>query len=218
MNNIIEFILDLIYPPKCAICGKDNKNYVCKNCLNMLENEEIFKIDDIKGKSFDQHIYLYEYKTIIRKKIIELKFKDKDYLYKFFAYILKNNKKICAILNSYDIITAVPMHHKKQKIRGYNQIELIAKELQNDNLKYMKLLEKTINTKNQVELKREERINNLKNAYKIIQQKNKIEQKKILLFDDIYTTGSTADECTKQIKKYNPKKIGVLTIAKDFIK
>ena len=82
----------------------------------------------------------------------------------------------------------------------------------------MKLLEKTINTKNQVELKREERINNLKNAYKIIQQKNKIEQKKILLFDDIYTTGSTADECTKQIKKYNPKKIGVLTIAKDFIK
>ena len=153
--------------------------------------------------------------------------------------VLLNNKKICEILKSYDIIISVPIHDKRKKERGYNQTELIAKEIakelitehkkekdiQNNynisnninNLIYLDLLIKRKNLVPQSTLNKKQRLENSKNAYglKNIEKTKLIEQKNILIFDDIYTTGSTANECARIIRQLNPKKIGILTIAKD---
>ena len=66
-------------------------------------------------------------------------------------------------------------------------------------------------------LNKKQRIENAKNVYQLKSTKGmqELTQKRILLFDDIYTTGSTANECAKEIKQLQPKKIGILTIAKD---
>ena len=117
---------------------------------------------------------------------------------------------------SYDIIIPVPIHKKRKHRRGYNQTELVAKEISHQlKIKMGKdVLIKNINTKAQSELSKKERNDNIKGAFKV-QNLQKIIGKKILLIDDIYTTGSTANECRKILKLAGAKNIGILTIAKD---
>lgn len=115
------------------------------------------------------------------------------------------------ILKSYDIIIPVPLHKKRLLERGYNQTELIAKKL---GIKVeTNCLIKIKNIKPQSTKNAEERKKDIKNTY-ILKNEKKIKGKKVLLFDDIYTTGSTANECIKTIIKAT-NKIGFLSIAKD---
>ena len=128
------------------------------------------------------------------------------------------NKKICEILKTYDIIIPVPIHNKRRKERGYNQSALIAKEFcKNINeLEYEDILIKKKNTIAQSTLNKEERLKNAIDMYKIKENKQDIiYNKNVLIFDDIYTTGATANECAKAIREANPSKVGILTIAKD---
>ena len=148
--------------------------------------------------------------------MIKYKFNDASYLRELFAKLILKNKKVYRFLKNYDIIIPVPIHNKRRKQRGYNQTELIAKELAKKilNLEYMNILTKNANAKPQSLLNKEQRIENAKNVYGVIKNID-IENKKILIFDDIYTTGATANECAKVLRKLKPKKIGILTIAKD---
>ena len=119
---------------------------------------------------------------------------------------------------SYDIIIPVPIHNKRRKERGYNQSALIAKEFcKNINeLEYEDILIKKKNTVAQSTLNKEERLKNAIDMYKIKENKQDIiYNKNVLIFDDIYTTGATANECAKAIRGANPSKVGILTIAKD---
>ena len=215
-ENILEEIIKLIYPPVCAFCGKIDKNYLCENCRKNLQKLEKVHIYRYKNKFFNEHIYMFKYEKYIREKILNYKFNDKPFYYKTFTKIFITNKKMCDILKSYDIIIPVPIHNKRRKQRGYNQTELIAKELAKEilNLEYMNILTKNENAKPQSLLNKEQRIENAKNVYGVIKNID-IENKRILIFDDIYTTGATANECAKELKKLKPKKIGILTIAKD---
>lgn len=127
-------------------------------------------------------------------------------------------KKSFENLEKYDIIIVVPISRQRNKERGYNQSYLIAKEIS----KIIKVpityktLYKIKNTVPQSSLNKKQREENAKGAYRA-NNIEKIKNKKILLLDDIYTTGNTVNECAsaliqKGIKKEN---IGVLTIAKD---
>ena len=215
-ENILEEIIKLIYPPVCSFCGKIDKNYLCENCKKNLQELEKVHIDRYKNKFFNEHIYMFKYEKYIREKILNYKFNDKPFYYKTFTNIFITNKKMCDILKSYDIIIPVPIHNKRRKQRGYNQTELIAKELAKGilNLEYLNILTKNKNAKPQSMLNKEQRIENAKNVYGVIKNID-IENKKILIFDDIYTTGATANECAKVLRNKKPKKIGILTIAKD---
>ncbi len=212
-------ILDLIYPNVCGMCNKVSKNNICNKCyIKIKELEKMYKLDTY-GKYFDEGFSLFKYDGIIRDKIIDYKFNNKPYLYKIFAQIFLKNEKMYRIFKKYDIIIPVPISRKRNLKRGYNQTELIACSLaKNTNLKKEnKILIKVKNVVSQSELTKEQRIENVKGAFKI---KNKIaekmiENKNIILFDDIYTTGSTANECAKVLKKAKVNNILVLTIAKD---
>ena len=138
-----------------------------------------------------------------------------DFKIKIKEIILKN-EKICGLLKKYDIIIPVPIHKKRKAQRGYNQTQLIASKIS----KYLKIklcddvLIKSKNTIAQSKLNKNKRKQNIKGAFKILNSE-KIQGKNILLFDDIYTTGSTVNECSKILTRAGAKRIGVLTIAKD---
>ena len=136
-------------------------------------------------------------------------------MYKTFAKLILKNEKICRIIKSYDIIVPVPIHKKRKNERGYNQSELIAKEIAKNikEIKYQNPLKKIKNNERQSELKKYQRKQNVKNVYEI-QKKQIIQDKRIILFDDIYTTGSTVNECAKILKQNNVREILVLTLAK----
>ena len=226
----IDKVLNFLFPPVCGICLKKDKNWICDECLNKLNSElklkkiridknnseKIYKVI-YKTNNIIKIFYLFEYKDLIRKKIIEFKFNDKSYLYKTFSNIILKNKKICKLLNSYDIIIPVPMFEKKKSKRGYNQTELISKEIAKrlDITFNNNILFKIKENKTQSLLNYHERKQNVINVYKINDSEMKnVSNKKIILFDDIYTTGFTVKECIKELEKLNPKKVDVLVLAK----
>lgn len=209
----------VIFPPCCLICGKVNSNILCKECKKQIYEKAIFKIENNKNEElyFQKHIYIFKYREKIRNLILDYKFNEKSYLYKIFSKMIIKNEKICGILQKYDIIIPVPIHKKRKKQRGYNQSELIAKEIANkiQNLKYQdNILEKTKNTLPQSSLSKKQRKENSQNVYKIT-NKEKIINKRIVIFDDIYTTGSTVNAISKILKENGAKEIIILTIAKD---
>ena len=129
LRKALIFFMDFIYPPCCLICGKINKNNLCEECERLIYSKAKFK-KSIKLKRkiyFKKQIYIFKYEDVVRKLIIDYKFRDKSHLYKLFSEIIIKNKKICRNLKSYDIIIPVPIHHKRKKERGFNQSELIAK-------------------------------------------------------------------------------------------
>lgn len=217
MFKFIEKILDLIFPPVCGICNKEINTYLCGKCEKEINKITCVGENKYKDKYFSTHMYLFKYEGIIRNKIISYKFNDKPYLYKTFCEIFVKNKKVCEFLKKYDIIISVPMYKKKKNQRGYNQSELIAREIAKkiENIEYRNdILIKIRNTAKQSSLNKEQRKENLKNAY-VVNNNEYILNKNILIFDDIYTTGSTANECAKTLIEAGAKDVGILTIARD---
>ena len=196
----------------CGICGKPNQNFLCPKCNNKLKKQAKFKIEEKSPIShyFKEHLY------IIRSEILDYKFNDKSYLYKTFVNFLLKSEKFFKILKSYDTIVPVPISKKRYKERGYNQSNLIARELATQlKIEYNdKSLIKTKNVIEQSKLNKEERQKNIQGVYELRSIK-KLKNKKILLVDDIYTTGNTVNECCKILTKAEPKQIDVFTLAKD---
>lgn len=207
--NLYEKVLDLIFPPTCEICGKVGR-YICSNCYPKIKKYEIINLGN------EDLVFAYQYKDIIRDLLIDYKFNDKAYLKNIFAEMIIKNKKVCSIFKRCDIIIPVPLHKKRQLDRGYNQSLLILKEL----AKRMelnvqdKVLKKIKNIKPQSEKRKKERIKDIKGVY-IVKNKMNIIGKNILLFDDIYTTGSTTGECKKMLLKAGAKKVVIVTLARD---
>lgn len=212
---MLENILELIYPTTCGFCNKICKESICPKCLLRLKKHEINLLTNNRTYNIkSMHIFRYEGET--RKSIIDYKFNNKPYLYKTFAKIVLKNKKVCGFLKNYDIIIPVPIARKRKLTRGYNQTELIAKEIAKSlDLKLIKdVLIKEKNIVAQSSLDKSSRKQNIKNAF-IVKDIEKIFNKNVLIFDDIYTTGSTVLECSRILQEHGIKQIGILTIAKD---
>ncbi len=216
VNKILDFLLDLLYPNVCGFCGKINQNSLCEKCEEEINKKLIYKIEEKKDMFFEEHIYLANYEGKFREDILSYKFFDKSYMYKTFAKLALKNEKICEVIKTYNTIIPVPISKKRLAKRGYNQSSLIAKEIaKNLKLNYNdNCLIKTKDIIEQNKLNKEERLKNIVGAYKLLNEE-KLYNKKLLLIDDIYTTGSTVNECSKTLAKAKPLKIGVLTIAKD---
>ena len=200
--HFISNVLNLIYPNVCGICDKLCNKDICKKCELKLNNIAKIKIDTYKNKNFKKHLY---------------KFREKVYIYKGITKFIIKNKKICGFLKNYDIIIPVPIHNKRKLERGYNQSALLAQEIAKSfiNIKYVDdVLFKKINNKPQSTKNKKDRKTNVIGAY-YLKNKEILENKKILLLDDIYTTGNTVNECCKVLKQANVKVVDVITIAKD---
>ena len=224
MRQIWTVPLVSMYPPICGICEKINKDALCPKCnlelkkqaeVNILQKEEIEE-NIKKEKYFEELMYIFKYEGQVRKLILDYKFNEKSYLYKTFVNFLLKNEKIFENIKKYDKIIPVPISKKRNKERGYNQSLLIAEEIANKtNLGLVNnCLIKTKNIIEQSKLNKEERKKNIQGVYRLKNEK-RIANKNILLIDDIYTTGSTVNECSKILQQANPKKIGILVLAKD---
>lgn len=215
--KILTRVLDFIFPPVCGLCGKVESRYICDKCNKIIESITLNKIDTYNNMYFSKHLYIFKYEDIIREKIIDYKFNNKVYLYRMFSEMILKNENNINFLKQYDILIPVPIHRIRKKRRGYNQSELIARniseEIKNIKLK-LNILKKEKNTSAQSLLTKVERMENVKDVYKIINA-NEVKNKKVLILDDIFTTGSTINECSKVLKEAGSIDIGAITIAKD---
>lgn len=183
--------LHYITAPRCMKCGKQIISMEQEYCSDCSEKEHFFK----------QGVGLFGYDNNIKKSLYRFKYSNQRDYAKFYGagiaarygYLIRQWKP--------EVIIPVPMYQIKVYKRGYNQAALLAKEL-GEALKIpvdYKLLVRVKNTKPMKELNDKERVKNLQNAFKL--SENIVKYKKILLVDDIYTTGTTIDHCSELLLK-----------------
>ena len=214
---IIEKVLDILYPKVCSFCGKIQKNSLCPKCKRELNNSKNVTIQNYSDWYFSRHCSLFSYEGRIKDMLLRYKFGNQPYLQEGLGNFILQDKKSCGFLKNYDIIIPVPISKKRKKQRGYNQSELLVRTLAKEmvNLQPMiGILQKQKDTVAQSLLTKQQRKTNLIGAY-FVKHKEKITGKKILLLDDIFTTGSTVSECSKVLLEAGAQTIDVLTIAKD---
>lgn len=226
ISGIWGDFINLFYPNICQSCGNvlyKNEHAICSRCLHQIPKTDFHlqinnpvsilfwgrvKIEYAssyftfaKGSKFQKliHKLKYHYRTDIG---IELG--------KQLAYQLKNSK----FFDDVDLIVPVPLHPKKQKIRGYNQAEVIA----NGMSEIMKLevnisnLYRSVHTQSQTRKSKLERWENVDNIFKLHESKL-FEGKHILLVDDVVTTGSTLEACAQAILETKGSKVSIATLA-----
>jgi len=181
-------------------------NYICKDCFENLDrvNKEI----ETDSPNLKKIYYSLSYNRFIRDKMADYKFNGKNYLYRPFGEIMMDTIKKNEIHRKIDIVAYVPTHRRKEALRGYNQAELLANYISKslDKPLLQNNLVKTRWTKEQNQLNKADRIINLKDSFQL-KHREGLEGKTILLIDDIITTGTTMEECSKILKNNGVKEI-----------
>ena len=216
---VLEKLLNLIYPPVCGFCDAINENFVCDACYKKYNELKISNIQNYANDPvyFDEHFYIFKYEKELREMIIKYKFNEKSYMYKSFAKLIYEDKLFIEdFIKKYDFIISVPVHKKRYKTRGYNQSELIAKEVAKGCKKqyFKKIIEKNKNIVAQSTLDKLERVRNIKAAFSLGKNGNLVKNMNVAIVDDVFTTGATVNECAKILKEAGVKSVGVITIAK----
>jgi ComF family protein len=201
----LEFVRD----PKCVVCGRPffgeaEVSHTCGECIK-------------EKRHYGKARSVFVYDDIVRRKIIEYKFLRNVTLSKVFGdYVLDyiNDE----LSNDYDMIIPVPLHKKRLKERYFNQALLLVTDSEKRNqIRVDKYSLKRIRyTKPQVLVRDSERAKNVKGAF-IVDSAGSIEGKRVLVVDDIFTTGATVNECSKVLKEAGAKSVDVLTLAKTVI-
>ncbi len=154
----------------------------------------------------------FEYKGNMRKTILDFKFNNCRAYAPLFAELMKEYIDSYNVWDSFDFIVPVPLHKQRMRERGYNQSELIAEHLS----EYLSipirtdLIKRIRATARQSVLKKIDRVLNVQGAFSC---KDNMAGKRILLFDDISTTGNTLQACADALDKANAEFIGALTLA-----
>ena len=197
-KRMLVAVENAFFPARCPYCDKviHHDQYACEECKAKMPELPITNY--IEGGYRCTSPFLY--KERFSESVKAFKFRNRPQYAKALAFAVVTSLNITGDLR-YDYITCVPMHPKLKNRRGYNQSELLAKECAKlMGVKYIDALEKFKQNKPQHSLKGSERRKNVKGVYRAI-NKDKIKGKKILLIDDIITTGNTLSECAKMLKK-----------------
>mgnify|MGYP001602698024 CR=1 FL=1 len=196
-------LLDLLFPKTCLECGAYGK-YLCDNC-----------VEKVLDGTFDKNNFsIFKYKGVIRKAITTLK-------YKFATDIADELVEVCLTrLKSTKfkdvLLIPIPLHRQRENWRGFNQAEILGEKLASEmNWKFLPdLLVRQKNTIPQVNLKGEARHKNLPGVFAINPNSRYNPECPTLLFDDVYTTGSTILEAKNTLRVAGFKQIYSLTIAR----
>jgi ComF family protein len=160
--------------------------------------------------AFDKEIVACCYEGIVREMIHKIKYKDKRDIAITIGAILAD--RIKQQKTAYDFIVPVPISRKKLSSRGYNHTSLIARELASlVNIKVLECLIRVKDTKPQVLFNVSDRWYNVKGCFKCIEN---IENKRILLVDDVITTGATAHFCAEALKASGASSVTIVAFAK----
>lgn len=215
LKFIWECVLQVIYPTdeKCILCGEDTNgdNLICTECeRNIKFCEDVFAVEQHNTK-FNYYSVSY-YSGDMMELILRLKYKSDFRAGEAIANYMIN--KIKANNIQFDFISYIPMTKASMKKRGYNQSEYLAKVIGNEtNKPVVHCLDKIKQTKDQIGLNGIERWDNVFGSFKIVNE-NIILNKKILLIDDVITTGATAFSCAYELLKSDAEEITILTGAK----
>lgn len=231
MSRVLKKILSILFPENCRLCGSitSEKIYLCPSCTS-----RITFISEphctVCGSPFQGHTHSHScarclkkapefnwhrsstvYSDQVARLVHGLKYGAKlDVLNLFGDWLMMHHE----IVQGSDFLIPVPLSPDRLRKRTYNQSLEIARNLSRRTgvPVLVQGLQKNKITSTQTTLKRSERLANLKGAFTWAGNQN-LEGKKVILIDDICTTGSTLSECARTLQLQNPREVGALTIA-----
>ncbi|MFH1361317.1 MAG: ComF family protein, partial [bacterium] len=205
MKKIFESALDLIFPPKCEVCKKPGREHLCPECFAEI-------------KFMKPHMGIYSvavYEGVLRQAIRRFKFNKRKKLAQPLGVLMVQYLSQTPLeMKELDLIIPVPLHKKRHQERGFNQAEHLANVVgKYHEIPVQPVLERVKNTLANFDLPREKRFHNIREAFQVTDQAA-VENKRVLLLDDIYTTGATIAECSATLKKAGAKRIEILTLSR----
>ena len=238
LSSIKTFLKDTFFPQFCIICGKEG-SYLCEECLSLIPIEENQycpfcspqKIV-LDGRTCPRHRKIKNldglfcattyHNSIVKKAIHSFKYEPfiKALAKPLSSLIIAHLELLEKDKNDFQdfIIIPVPLYRTKLRRRGFNQAEELAKEI----AKYLniplftKILTKYRDTPSQTKFTKEERQKNIKNSFGVNSSNHSLKNKKILLIDDVFTTGATMEECARVLKKQgNAKEVWGMVVARE---
>lgn len=222
-------ILSLFFPDRCAFCGELlGKNefeicHFCKKGVHKISGETCIHCGRGVGRcacaneeqALSRSVAVFYYEGSIKEAIQRLKFQNCPETAKILAkFQLEKVLDIYADKN-FDLVVSVPMHSKKERLRGYNQSELLASFLSTWlQIPFAnKALKKVKNHIPLHQLSARERRKEIENTFASGKDEKELIEKKILLVDDVYTTGATMEECAKALRLIGAKEVSGIVIA-----
>lgn len=207
-----QIILTLLFPHFCTGCNRIG-TYLCDNCYSKIHFFGSQIEITLENPALDTLLSAAHYQPPLSNLIKEMKYQRVQNLAQVAADILYWSVNIPHT----DLITAVPLHPKRHQERGFNQAAAIAVHLSNLlQVPYQPLLLRTQNTPHQASISdRQHRLTHLQNCFEInipIFSKLKNCPQKVLLIDDVTTTGTTLNECAHILKNHGVKKVIGLTL------
>lgn len=224
--EVLQDFYNIFFPKICLTCGEEVENkeqLICFYCISELpltnfsyrpENRlESSFIGRIPVKSATSLLYFHK-KGLVQKLMHQLKYRNKQEIGHFFGNWLGEEMKNSNRFEQIDMILLVPLHPDKQKKRGYNQVTTFAEQMAiklNAELR-SDLLIKVSASKTQTLKNRKERSLNKENDFKLLES-DSLEDKHILIVDDIITSGATLEACCMQLYRVNGIRISLASMA-----
>ncbi|MDO8474225.1 MAG: ComF family protein [bacterium] len=241
LGRVGRGILDVVFPVRCVGCGEEG-HYICRRCEGFTSEAALIcplcQQSSLTGERHENCRSLYgleglasvwEYEGVVKSLLHNIKYNGMTHAiaetvqsaYISMAGDTMRFKTFLSYLFSKDTcITYVPMFKRKEKFRGFNQATVFAREMGKVvKREAVSLLEKIVDTKPQVDLTKEERLQNLKGAFQVkfeipASPAGRRIPKNVVLVDDVWTTGATMKECCKVLKKSGIQQVWGFTVAR----
>ena len=224
-HSFFTGFVDFIFPPVCLICHNrldSSCRFVCDRCWNAftplrqpLMTVEMMNLLLGEEKYFTHSFALYEYSADIQHLIHLMKYKSMP------GIACRFGKEVGDVLAGHDqfrdvdVILPVPLHPLRLRERGYNQADLIAREIGRAMGRPVlaTALHRSRYTRQQAKFDKDERTRNVRDAFQLRQQ-DYMQNKNIIIVDDVLTTGSTMNACAKALKEAGAHKLTAVTIVR----
>ena len=234
--ELLEAAVSLLYPPVCTLCGGKTRagEYLCERCeakatpivapfcQQCSEPFEgaistVFTCANCAHRTiyFDAAVAAYRGRGIVRQIIHDFKYGRQIHLRHLVArwlYAAFDDERLRG--REFDMIVPVPLHPARQRERGFNQANLLAELLTAQiSIPSKPVLKRVRYTTTQTALDRAERMENLHNAFRLRRNAN-VRGLRVLLIDDVLTTGSTLSECARILKRSGAISVYAATAAR----
>lgn len=210
---MISWLLGLLFPEKCVICGaltqvRDQR--ICPECLSGLENWE--SSEKMPVRFLSERVVLWYYEGTVRESLLRFKFRNRPGYAEVYGRLL--GQKLAGMTAGAELITWVPVSARRRKERGYDQAELIARAAAKTlGIPCGRTMNKIKDNPAQSGISdRNARRENVRDVYEVTDP-TRIRGKRIILIDDILTTGATAGECARTLLKAGAERVTLGAVA-----
>lgn len=237
VQSVVNGLADVVFPPQCIACGtilRARKSSFCPACFSQIafirsplcsrcgqpfsepgEDDHICGACLLAAPAFSVARALGQYERVLMDVIHRFKYGGKTSLGERLGEFMADYTYPSLAIADYSLIMPVPLHPQRLRQRGFNQAMILAREisrrffLKPDFLSLQRIVSKVP----QVGLGKEMREKNIRGAFQVADA-GRIEGEKIILVDDVYTTGSTVKECARILMQNKAEEVAVLTLAR----